>query len=538
MFRLSTVTTKSLALLVASAAALLAPPVAATQARSSSAPSVAPQRPNIVFILTDDQDKSLLRYMPNTRAYIRDQGAVFTNYFANTSLCCVARASILRGQYAHNTHVEDNMPPLGGFLKYHQVGNDTDDLPIWMQQAGYQTAFMGKYLNGYPNVKTAGPYYGQGVGDLDIPQGWDDWWSPMGGKPYLQYNYSINDNGTQVDYTKSRASYLTDVLGGKAVDYIDAQQARKTPFMMYVAPYSPHSPYTEPARYRYLEKDTSIRVPRTKAFNEAKVTDKPGPIATIPKLSKAEVAQLDHIYRKRVGSVRAIDDMVGDIYQSLRRTGQLDNTYIVFSSDNGFHLGDHRLPPGKYTPYETDIRLDLLIRGPGIAPGLTTASLAGNIDLAPTFLDMAGATIPALVDGESLMPWALGQAGVEESRKYFLLERKSSAFQGTAPTKAAATIEEPQDVGLSTRRRSESDQFTALPFYGVRSRSGYTYVRYASGEEEFYDLHADPFEVQNLLRPEQPPTLTATQLEELGTLRAVLPDLLTCAGAQCRSVDR
>lgn len=497
-------------------------------------------KPNIVYILTDDLDQSLMKYMPYTRKFIRDKGVSFTNYFDNTSVCCVARASILRGQYAHNTKVEDNVPPLGGFYRYHLEGNDLDNLPNWIKAAGYNTAFMGKHLNGYPDLKGGGIYAGNGVGLLDIPTGWDRWFSPVAGNPYSQYGYTMNDNGKLVQYGRSKNDYLTDVLKRKATKYINSQVSSSEPFFMYVAPYAPHSPYTPPKRYMNMTKNKSIKYPRTSAFNERSVSDKPSPISTIPTMSRSEIRQVDEIFRKRAASVRAVDDMVKSIVATLRDTNQLNNTYLIFSSDNGYHLGDHRLPPGKYTPYETDINIPLYIRGPGILKGQFIPAMAGNIDIASTLTDMADGTVPTFVDGITLLPWATGSATYAESRQYYLLERKVSTFAGTPLDTSgnSTSMNEPADMPLQ-KGEGKQRKYLGAAFMGVRSRDGYTYVKYADNQEEFYDLHSDPNEIYNLLAPGRNLNLSSTLSAKLEELRAILPRLVACGESTevCSVVD-
>lgn len=497
-------------------------------------------RPNIIYILTDDQDKSLLKHMPNTKKFIRDKGVSFTNYYDNTSLCCVARASILRGQYAHNTKVEDNVPPLGGFYKYHLEGNDTNNLPNWLQAAGYNTSFMGKHMNGYPDLPESNKYHGGGVGKLDIPSGWDYWASPVEGSPYSQKNYTLNVNGRLESHGSASKDYLTDVLSRKSARYIKGQSGSNKPFFMYVAPYGPHSPYTPPDRYKYILKDKTKKYPRTAAFNESDVSDKPTPISSAPLLSKAEINNIDDIYRKRIGSVKAIDDMVKNIIEALRDIGQLNNTYIVFSTDNGYHLGDHRIPVGKYTPYETDIRLDLLMRGPGLPKGVKSAAMAGNIDIAPTLVDMANGEYPSFVDGVSLLPWAKGTATYGQSRKYFLLERRVASFVGEPVDSKNGTLE-PLDPPLPASRAGSGLQHAYIggPFMGIRSRDGYTYVKFDDKQEEFYDMHTDRYQTNNLLAPGRTIQLTDTQTAKLAELRSVLPQLIKCSSSTtpCSELD-
>ncbi len=511
------------ALLAASATAAV-PGASGFATPAPAAPAAAPAQPNVVLILTDDQDRSLNRFMPQTRKRVRQQGMAFSSYVVNTSLCCVARASLLRGQYAQNTHVENNTPPEGGFLRYHEQGLDANDLPVWLDELGYTTSMLGKYLNGYPSV-AAGPFEGQGVGRLDIPAGWDDWFSPVQGTPYSEYNYVMNDNGVERAYGSKRRDYLTDVLADRAVEFLDQQATGEAPFFLYLAPYAPHSPYKPPKRYKHLLDRTNLKVPRTADFDEKSLADKPRPLSRLPRLSGKDKRRLDRIYRKRAASVRGVDDMVAEVLTALEANAQLDNTYVFVTSDNGYHLGQHRMPPGKYTPYESDIRLPLFVRGPGVPAGASSAELTSNIDLAPTIVDLAGGQAPAFVDGVSFAPWLDATPPGRPVRSSLLLERRISTFTGGPLDASRMNLEEPRDPRLGQL------DFHATAYRGVRSADGYTYVLYADGQEELYDLSSDPLQLRNILAPGR--TLSVPRNQRVQELRRELDQLTGCSGASC-----
>jgi arylsulfatase A-like enzyme len=384
--------------------------------------------PNIVFILCDDQRLEDIAHMPKLNQLIVDRGMIFNNYFSTVSLCCPSRTTIIRGQYAHNTGVMTNGGSNGGFETAHSLGVENSTIATWLHDANYKTALIGKYLNHYPGS----------LGESYIPPGWDYWASPVAGNPYSEYNYTLNENGKQVSYGKLPEDYGTDVYAKKAVGFIRDCAQEKKPFFIYLAFYAPHSPAT-PAP-RHLEMFGDVKVPRSKAFNEEDVSQKPQYIQKLPPLSDAEIAGTDAYYGKRLRSLQAVDEAIENICKSLDETKLSDQTYIVFASDNGFHLGEHRMRRGKQTAYETDIHLPLIVRGPGVKAGSKVDQIAGNIDLAPTFAELAGAKMPDFVDGRSLAPILHDEKSAEKNwRKAVLVEHWQMARaagarkRGTAP---------------------------------------------------------------------------------------------------------
>ncbi|MGH6943419.1 MAG: sulfatase family protein, partial [Geminicoccaceae bacterium] len=310
-------------------------------------------KPNIVLILTDDEDVAAHAFMPKTKALIEDQGTRFANFFVSYSWCCPSRASILRGQYAHNTQVFSNEPPLGGFEKFHARGLERSTLATWLEAAGYRTAMIGKYLNRYVPERDG------------VPPGWDDWY--VGGNAHPSYDYTLNENGRLVHYGKRPEDYLNDVLTRKAVQVVHDAAAADEPLFLYVLPYSPHSPSVAAPRHLGMFKDAPL--PRTPAFDEPDVGGKPILIRSLPHLDDERIASLRDEYRRRLASLQGVDDMVERIVDALKAAKMLESTYVIYSSDNGFHLGEHRLPAGKDTAYEEDIRVPMVMRGPGVPKG-------------------------------------------------------------------------------------------------------------------------------------------------------------------------
>jgi arylsulfatase A-like enzyme len=483
-----------------------------------NSPSVA-QRPNIVFILTDDMASADLAYMPRTTALLQDQGASFSQFLINMPICCPSRSTILRGQYAQNTKITDNQPPGGGFEKFHARGLEDSTISVWLQSAGYRTALVGKYLNGY--AAEAGRTY--------IPPGWSEWYSSPGDPffndaAYTEFNYTLNENGTLVQYGSAPEDYGTDVYARKAVDFIHRAAGAGAPFFIYIAPYAPHNPSTPAPRHAALF--TDLKLPRSPSFNEADLGDKSRYYAKNPLLTEEEIILLEQKYRLRIQSLQAVDDMVAGIVQELQSSGQLENTYIFFTSDNGFHLGEHRLPAGKATAFEEDIRVPLLVRGPGIKPGTVIDKLAGNVDFGPTFSELAGTGAPGFVDGRSLVPLLKGSFTCSW-RKAYLLQR---AFVPNAKSGEDLSLwkvgpllgeQEPPDSPLDAKPGGA--------FIGLRTVQ-YTYVEFVNGDFELYDLRKDPYELENIAGTA--PSRLISQLHRW------LKELKTCSAGSCRSIEQ
>ena len=496
----------------------------------------APQKPNIVYIMVDDMDKGLLTELPKLRAAMINKGMVLDNYFVSLSLCCPSRSTILTGDYAHNTGVFTNARQnadgtSGGYYAFTKPSNTNKTIGVQLQNAGYQTAFIGKYLNGYSE--------NEGVSYSTIPPGWSTWVSPLGGNPYAEYNYTLNVNGTPEEhylpnctkgqpvkcaqnalannYSSKDAHYLSHVIREKAVDFIETNAADNKPFFLYLTPYAPHGPNVPAPEYENLLTNqswlASHTIKKTAAFNEVDISDKPSWMQSKTSLTAGDIATMNKNYQKRLVSMYGIEDMVNTLITTLTETGQLDNTYIIFTSDNGFHIGEHRLRAGKLTQFDTDLKVPMIVRGPGITAGSKSTKLTGNIDIAPTIAELAGITVPSNVDGRSFAPLLLGKSMT--SRQAFLIEHanpeKVAVFQGTP--------DEPGDDQVDYPGK----------YIGVRTPQ-YTYVRYdRNGEEELYDNVADPLQLTNIA--------STTSSSLLGTLRSWATDLSTCAGATCRTID-
>jgi arylsulfatase A-like enzyme len=495
-----------------------------TTGRVQQAP---PARPNnILFVLTDDLDAAELAYLPHVKTLVADQGVSFANYFVSVSLCCPSRSTMLRGQYSHNTGVKTNGGGNGGFETAFAQGVEKSTVATWLQSGGYRTALYGKYLNGYP--ATAPANY--------VPPGWTDWASSVGGNAYAEFNYVLNENGRRVRYQTQPADYGTDVYVGKADAFIRKAAADRAPFFVYLSVYAPHAPATPAPRHANLF--AGAKAPRPPSFNEEDVSDKPAFVRNKRRLGTPALNTIDDLYHKRIQSLQAVDEGVARLVETLKATGQLDRTFIVFASDNGFHLGQHRLQAGKQTAYEEDIRVPLIVRGPGVPAGRTVSLFAGNVDLAPTFAAIGGVAAPAFVDGRSLVP-LLGATPppANQWRQAYLIEHWSESpstagDESREPVDADQTDAAPAERGQRARgaRGARGGEVPSpLPEFHALRTPQYTYVEYVTGERELYDLAKDPYELNNLA-----PKVGTTLVQ---TLSARLKQLIACVAAGCRDAE-
>jgi N-acetylglucosamine-6-sulfatase len=451
-------------------------------------------KPNIVFVLTDDLDTGLVKYMPHVLA-LEKAGMTFTNYTVTDSLCCPSRASIFSGKFPHDTHVFTNDPLDGGFGVFYQRGEERHTFATALQAAGYRTALMGKYLNGYPVGNNAYNYPSDYV-----PPGWSTWDGVSNG--YHEYHYNMNGNHALLTYGRAGSDYLTYVLGDKAHQFIDSSAVARQPFFLEVATFSPHRPYTPAPRDRGTFADVSA--PRGSSFNHIPL-HAPRWLRDRKPLSPTVIQRIDNTFRKRVEAVQSVDRMIGNLETQLRDSGQLANTVFVFSSDNGLHLGQHGLGRGKLTAFDTDIRVPLVVAGPGIPAGSVNSDVTENIDLAPTFEQLGGATVPPTVDGRSLVPLLHGQH---------------------PPWRTVALVEHHGPDHSPADPDSQNFVDGNPPTYDAIRTPAYTYVRYLDGQREYYDLRTDPAENDNVYG-----TLSQARVAQLN---ATVNALVHChGGAAC-----
>ena len=492
-----------------------------------------PPGPNVIVIMSDDQGPGMMRALPTVQRELGDRGATFTNAFATFPLCCPARASLLTGEYAHNHGTLGNNPLSGG--GYQALLEPGKNLARWLQANGYATAFAGKWLNGLRSPKAA-------------PRGWDEWSGLIGeGGDGLSSYYDFDvfePDGTPRHYGDAPRDYQTDVLTREyALPFIDAQWTDPRPFFMWLAYHPPHSgvgrndvagrrcsdgPPDErgskqsaipPKRYarRYIQAE----VPRRPSFNERDISDKPKLVARRPPLSERDLETIDRDYRCGLAALKALDDGVGEIIAELRATGQLDDTVLIFLTDQGVMAGEHRIKRGKNRPYEEAIGIPLLIRGPGVVPGAVVDAPVANIDVAPTILDFAGAEVPPElarpIDGTSLTTTLAG--GPADPDRAILIEGRDNTARSRHGYKVQSY------VGVRTARYAyveyhranyaTRDEGIAAPIGGGRRT-----------ERELYDLVRDPNQLRNLARD---PDYSFARTE----LAALVDRLERCEGAEC-----
>ncbi len=484
----------------------------------------APGPPNVILILTDDQDAKSIKYMPNVKSLLAEQGTTFENAFVTDPLCCPARATFLRGQYSHNHQIVGNKPPYGGFEKFRSLGHEESTMATWLQDEGYGTVFIGKYMNGY-----AGRH---------VPPGWDEWHAISGN--YLSHD--LNENGRIIAYDPQRY-HLDDVLAEKATEYLRRTSGVHSPwlgsdrpFFMWLGPKAPHYPASPAPRHE--DDFADISLPHPPSFDERDVSDKPEWVRNNLNLSQEGIAYLEQLHRKRLQSLQAVDEMVKDLVDALRESGELENTYIFFTSDNGYHLGEHRMGAGKWTAYEEDIKVPLIVRGPGVPEGKTLEHLVLNNDLAPTFTELAGGASPPFVDGRSLMSLLTDDPQPKENwRQAFLVEAAEEPAlsfvdeRWPEPRLTALLTGDPlpEDWRRAFRQGAGAREDWGRPGLEAIRTEDHLYVEYDTGERELYDLKEDPYQLNN--------EYAAAEPDLIRQLGGWLGALRECAGADCHTVE-
>ena len=421
--------------------------------------------------MTDDQTYEDMAAMPQTRRLIGDAGVTFTHSYVSYPLCCPSRATYLTGQYAHNDGVHSNSPPNGGF----EALDGRHTLPVWMSAAGYDTSHIGKYLNGYGLRHAA-----------VVPPGWRDWHGAIDKSTYQMWGYKLFEDGAAHTYgsfdIEDPTLYQTDVLRDKALAFIDSHAADDVPYFLSLAFVAPHGevsdpgsttqPYVRPAP-RHRGRFSHLRLPRSTSRGERDVSDKPPYVRQLHQASAATEQRVTEDFRARRESLLAVDEAVAAVVAALERTGRLGSTYILFTSDNGFFQGEHRIAKGKYLAYDPSTHVPLLLRGPGIPAGAVSHELVVNADLAPTVLDAAGAAADRPVDGRSLLPYA-----------------RNPALRSDRPILHEGLVDSDNDEDSAHKGA------TVGRYYAIRTKR-FLYVQWRGGARELYDLKRDPGELHS-----------------------------------------
>jgi len=457
--------------------------------------------PNFVVIITDDQPLGYMDALPFVNKYVFGRGVSFTNAFVTTSLCCPSRVSMLTGKYAHNHGVLSNAGR-GGADAFRNTGADASTLATWLASSGYRTAYVGKFLNQYPSELPGTSFY--------IPPGWNDWHAAIdvfpSDTPYAQVNYGMIENGVVTRYGSRDYDYFSDVVKRKSLDFVSRVLSTGEPFFLVMGFVSPHASAEYPRRHeRYFRHE---RAPRTAAFNELDISDKPIWLSGVQPMDSDAIANLDNLHRKMLRSLISVDEAVQAVVQLVADRDALKSTYFVFISDNGLHLGEHRIAHDKNTPYEEAIRVPMAILGPGLSNGVTRTEIVLNLDLAPTILDLAGLQSADTVDGRSLVPLAIRNAsnGIPWRRRFLIEHFTPHLGEGDRPDARPNRLE----------------------YYAIRTDE-HLYVEYAYGDFELYDLYRDRNQLENAFSNAPP--------ELLGELRQQLIALRACVGFQCRLAE-
>jgi len=427
-----------------------------------SAQAQVAQRPNVLFVMTDDQTRESLRVMTRVRGGLMAQGTTFTRAISTYPLCCPSRATYLTGQYSHNHGVIHNGGAFGGYVRL----DNTNTLPVWLQGAGYRTIHVGRYLNGYGT---------QNPDITEVPPGWEDWNSTVDPTTFNYAKWTMNENG-RIFQAGADGEFQTDFLGRRASEEIVQAAADPRPFFLSLTFPAPHngSPVdsddppslgTPSPAPRHRNLFAAEPLPRPPNFGRADRSTKPQIVADKRRFTADDVAAIQENYQQELESLQSVDDAIERLLATLQATGELANTVIIYTSDNGFFHGEHGVRSEKVLPYEPGIRIPLIVRGPGVPVNKRQSQLVGNVDLAPTILEIADAQPGRVQDGQSL--FGLMRDPSLELGREFVLENGS---------------------GVNN-----------VPAYRALRNNRFLYVRHDStGEHELYDLRKDPFQLKNL----------------------------------------
>ena len=485
--------------------------------------------PNVIFILTDDMTSSELAGMPNVESLLAAQGTTFNESYISFPLCCPSRATYMSGQYMHNHGVHGNFPPNGGWPLFRP--HESNDLPVWLHSDGYYNVHIGKYMNFYASANP----------ELPVPEGWDQWYGKVA-EDALYYDYTVIEKTGSTDtphitfYGDQPSDYQTDVFSNRAINFVNDSTSAERPFLLDLWFNSPHGPFDPAPRDRFSLAGAPLS--HLPAFNEKDISDKPKWLRRQAKrrLSRAQIKTIDNERRRQQEQLISVDQSVGKLVQSLQDKGILDNTYIIFSSDNGLFRGEHRIASGKYLPYDPASRVPLVIRGPGIPAGGVSDELVWNGDVTQTILQIAGDENPS-TDGRSILPYAEDPA--KRSTRPILLEGDTGpGGTGAEAAQTASVRAREARVGVAGKRgvknldqendaiKSAANTDTAPAYRSIRT-ARYEYTVYANGQSELYDMLRDPSQLNSVVHDRRYRYVKRW-------LYAQLVPLSTCAGEQCR----
>jgi arylsulfatase A-like enzyme len=442
--------------------------------------STAASKPNVIVVMADDQDLLLdsMSVMPNVESQIGAQGVTYTKHYCTVAWCCPSRVNFLTGRMAHNTNITALSPPYGGWTKFAENHLNDNYLPVWMQAAGIRTYYIGKLMNNYGVKNHNSPH----------PKGWD--MSSMLVDPWT-YNYHhshwTNGKSSKISNYPGVHTHVTQLKALKAID--DAAK-NKHQFFMMVAPVAPHVEIAggvkvPPPPANFKGKFLNQKAPRHANWNPEKPSGASW-VMGLPRLTGAEIQTCDKNQVGRLQNIAGVDFMVGKMIDKLKEHNLLDNTYIVYTSDNGFHIGNHRLLPGKRCPYEEDINIPLLIRGPGVPAGVTSTITNSHTDMAPTILQMLGVSLRKDFDGRPIayardtMASDAKKPSEHVSVEFWDSGGKPDGYKG-------------KNIG----KLYKDNSYKALRL--ISGGQSLYYSVWCDGEREFYDMNDDYAQMNNRL---------------------------------------
>ena len=542
-------------------------------AGAAVAASAAIAKPNVLLVTTDDQTLDEMAAMPYTSSWIGGQGTTFDRAYVSYPLCCPSRASILSGRYMHNHGVRGNGGDFGGWQAFVGGGTEASALPTWLRAAGYYNVQIGKYMNGYNSV---------------VPPGWDEWYGKQsefniayyGARLY--YNYRLledppvgppqaeetcphpnpNPPGEPFicHYTQRGSDYQTDVFRAKAVDAIHRLSGTGQPFFLKVDFNAPHSPYVPAARHQAAA--AGIELEEIPGGNEKNIDDKPRFLRRLPRMDNGKRERIEWDRQLRWAMLFSVDEAVDAMMRALLAENQLQNTYVIFTSDNGYFHGEHRIRSGKYLPHEPSSHVPLLMRGPGIPPNGHSQELVSNVDIADTIRQVAGASASLPQDGRTLLPFA-AQPDLSTTRPLLLegdtgpgvdtgegeeediaderklkrfrkqlkkqkreLRRRCKRLKRESPTRALLCFK--RGVRNLEQEPTDSKYRVRAPAYRSLRTDRYLLTLYSTGEIELYDMRRDSHQLHSLHDRRRYKPIRKWMLKRLN-------ETATCVGASCSS---
>jgi len=489
------------------------------------------KRNNVIFILTDDLDKEMdgMKPLEKTRKLIGSQGVTFENAFVTTPVCCPSRSTILTGRYQHNTRVLNNT--IAGNCSSPQWQETMEPLSVGVQaqDLGYKTFYAGKYLNQYGFKAAGGPEH--------VPKGWDEWLGLIGNSRY--FNYSLSRNGKEEKHGDSfEKDYLTDLLSNESVSFINenAKEAKQQPFFMMIATPAPHEPWTYKPEYANLY--SNVSAPRNNGQWDVHRKDAHWVVRNAPSpMSNVSVNWADNAFRSRWRALKSVDDLVENIYNTLAANKLLDSTYIIFSSDHGYHTGQFSLPYDKRHMYEFDIRVPLLVRGPEIVPGSKILHPVAAVDFAPSLIDLMNPMrfqeIEKTFDGQSFVPLVNALGNLEKPdivwRENILIEYHGEGRVSNkgCPDLGPGVSECVPDCVCEDAWNNTYTCVREMTFKNETIFKNLIYCEFVDSENfvEVYDMTQDPKQLKNIR--------TSMDPQILESLNMKLIQLSQCQGKDC-----